>query len=94
MHGPSSLLEVHEFLPLLPHHACGDVVGTESIAELSPRHLVIRGGQRGRRGVSAQWGSAESLMSGARLVVGEGGRRERRGAHVVRPGKDRWAEPG
>jgi hypothetical protein len=43
MHGPSSLLEVHEFLVLLPHHACGDVVGTEGIAELSPRHLVIRG---------------------------------------------------
>jgi hypothetical protein len=35
MHGPPSLLEVHEFLALLPHHACGDVVGTEGIAELS-----------------------------------------------------------
>jgi hypothetical protein len=42
MHGPSSLLEVHEFLVLLPHHACGDVVGVEGIAELSPRHLVVR----------------------------------------------------
>jgi hypothetical protein len=42
MHGPSSLLEVHEFLVLLPHHACGDVVGAEGIAELSPRHLVVR----------------------------------------------------
>jgi hypothetical protein len=30
MHGPSSLLEVHELLALLPHHACGDVVGAES----------------------------------------------------------------
>jgi hypothetical protein len=43
VHGPSSLLEIHEFLALLPHHAYGDVVGTESIAELSPRHLVIHG---------------------------------------------------
>jgi hypothetical protein len=43
MHGPSSLLEVPELLTLLPHHACGDVVGAESIAELSPQHLVIRG---------------------------------------------------
>jgi hypothetical protein len=43
MHGPSSLLEVHELLALLPHHACGDVVGAEGIVELSPWHLVIRG---------------------------------------------------
>jgi hypothetical protein len=43
MHGPSSLLEVHELLPLLPHHVGGDVVGAEGIAELNPRHLVIRG---------------------------------------------------
>jgi hypothetical protein len=43
MHGSSSLLEVHERLALLPHHACEDVVGAEGITELSPRHLVIRG---------------------------------------------------
>jgi hypothetical protein len=43
MHGPSSLLEVHEHVALLPHHACGDVVGAESIAEFSPRHLVVHG---------------------------------------------------
>jgi hypothetical protein len=43
MHGHSSLLEVHELLALLLHHSCGDVVGVEGIAELSPRHLVIRG---------------------------------------------------
>jgi hypothetical protein len=43
MHGPSSLLEVHEFLALLPHHICREVVGTESIAKLSPRHLVVHG---------------------------------------------------
>jgi hypothetical protein len=43
MHGPSSLLEVHEFLVLLPHHARGDVVGVEGILELGPRHLVIHG---------------------------------------------------
>jgi hypothetical protein len=43
MHGPSSLLEVHELLALLSHHACGDVVGAEGIAELSPRYMVICG---------------------------------------------------
>jgi hypothetical protein len=32
---------------LLPHHACWDVVGVESIAELSPRHLVVRGASGG-----------------------------------------------
>jgi hypothetical protein len=42
MHRPSSLLEVYELLVLLPHHACGDVVGAEGITEFSPRHLVIR----------------------------------------------------
>jgi hypothetical protein len=47
MHEPSSLLEIHEFLSLLPHHACGDVVGMESIAELSPHHMVIRGASGG-----------------------------------------------
>jgi hypothetical protein len=36
MYGPSSLLEIHELLALLPHHAGGDVVGVESITELSP----------------------------------------------------------
>jgi hypothetical protein len=30
-------------MALLPHHACRDVVGAESIAELHPRHLVVRG---------------------------------------------------
>jgi hypothetical protein len=47
MHGPSSLLEVHVLLALLLHHACGDVVGAESIAELRPRHLVIHGASGG-----------------------------------------------
>jgi hypothetical protein len=47
VHGPSSLLEVHELLSLLSHHAGGDVVGVESIAELSPRHMVIRGASGG-----------------------------------------------
>jgi hypothetical protein len=59
MHGPSSLLEVHELLTLLSHHACGDVVGAEGIAELCPRHLVIRGASGGvvgppRAGVTPQ----------------------------------------
>jgi hypothetical protein len=42
VHGSSSLLEVHELLVLLPHHACGDVVGAEGITKLSPRHLLVR----------------------------------------------------
>jgi hypothetical protein len=43
MHGPSSLLEVHELLALLPPHAGVDVVGVKGIVELNPRHLVVRG---------------------------------------------------
>jgi hypothetical protein len=43
VHRPSSLLEVHELLALLPYHACGDVVGAEGITELSPWHFVIHG---------------------------------------------------
>jgi hypothetical protein len=59
MHIPSSLLEVHELLALLPHHACGDVVGVESITELSPRHLLIHGASGGvvgppRAGITPQ----------------------------------------
>jgi hypothetical protein len=46
------------------------------------------GGQRGQCGVSAQWGGVESLMSGAQLAAGEGGRRERRGARVGQPRKN------
>jgi hypothetical protein len=42
VHGHSSLLELHELLALLPHHACDDIVGAESITELSPLHLVVR----------------------------------------------------
>jgi hypothetical protein len=40
---------------------------------------------RGRRGVSAQWGDAGSLMSRARLAARMGQRRGARGA---------WADPG
>jgi hypothetical protein len=47
MHGSSSLLEVHELLALLPHHAGGDVVGAEGITELNPWHMVIRGASGG-----------------------------------------------
>jgi hypothetical protein len=48
--------------------------------------LVLTGeGQRGRRDVSAQWGGAESLMSGARLAAGMGRWRGARGT---------WADPG
>jgi hypothetical protein len=43
VHGSPSLLKVHELLTLLSHHACGDIVGAEGVAELSPRHMVIRG---------------------------------------------------
>jgi hypothetical protein len=31
MQGPSALLEVHELLALFPYHACGYVVGAESV---------------------------------------------------------------
>jgi hypothetical protein len=59
VHGPSSLLEVHELLVLLPHNVCGDVVDAEGIAELSPRHLVVHGASGGvvsppRAGVTPQ----------------------------------------
>jgi hypothetical protein len=47
VHGSSSFPEVHELLVLLPHHVGGDVVGTKSIAELRPRHLVIHGASGG-----------------------------------------------
>jgi hypothetical protein len=52
MHRSSSLLEVHELLTLLPHHADGDVVGVEGIAKLNPQHLVIRGASGGVVGPS------------------------------------------
>jgi hypothetical protein len=41
------LLKVHELLTLLPHHACGDIVGAEGIEEFSPRHMVICGASGG-----------------------------------------------
>jgi hypothetical protein len=41
MHGPSTLLYIHELLAFLSHHACWNVVGAESAAKLSPRHLVV-----------------------------------------------------
>jgi hypothetical protein len=47
MHELSSLLEVHELLALLPHHACGDVVGAEGITEFSPRYLIVHGASGG-----------------------------------------------
>jgi hypothetical protein len=53
---------------LLPHHACWDVVGTESTAELSPRHLVVRGVSGGvvdpsHASITTQlWRSEESLL--------------------------------
>jgi hypothetical protein len=54
VHGSSSLLEVHELLALLPHHTGGDVVGAEGIAELTARHLVIRGASGGVCDILAQ----------------------------------------
>jgi hypothetical protein len=59
MHRPSSLLEVHEFLALLPHHACGDVVGAKEVEELRPWYLIVRGVSGGvvgspRAGVTPQ----------------------------------------
>jgi hypothetical protein len=47
VHGPSSLLEVHELLALLPHHADRNVVCAESIVELSPQYLVVHGASDG-----------------------------------------------
>jgi hypothetical protein len=47
VHGSPSLLKVHELLALLPHHACGDIVGAEGITEFSPWYLVIRGASGG-----------------------------------------------
>jgi hypothetical protein len=35
------LLQVQELLKLVSHQARGDVVSTESYAELRPRHLVV-----------------------------------------------------
>jgi hypothetical protein len=43
MHRLSTLLLVHELLRVLPHLTCWDVVGAESAAELSLRHLVVHG---------------------------------------------------
>jgi hypothetical protein len=43
MHGPSTLLEVHEFLVLPSHDARGDVMGVESLTKLIPRHLIVHG---------------------------------------------------
>jgi hypothetical protein len=63
VHGSSSLLEVLELLALLPHHAGGDVIVAESITELSPRHLVIRGASGGVVGPS-RTGVALQLLRG------------------------------
>jgi hypothetical protein len=37
---PRTLLQVQELLKLVSHQGHGDVVSTEGLAELSPRHLV------------------------------------------------------
>jgi hypothetical protein len=100
MHKPSSLLEVHEFLALLPHHACGDVVGAEGIAELSPRHMVIRGASGGvvsppRIGITPQ------LLHGEEGLLHLGAAQEPElGLHHLKPvvslkrlfclGEERW----
>jgi hypothetical protein len=59
VHGPSTLLYVHELLVFLSHHACWNVVGVESAAELGPQHLVVCGASAGvvgtpRAGVATQ----------------------------------------
>jgi hypothetical protein len=43
MHGPSALLEVHEFLVLPSHDTHGDVMGTEGLTKLTPWHSIVRG---------------------------------------------------
>jgi hypothetical protein len=40
VHTARTLLQVQELLKLASHQAHGDVVSTESYAELGPRHLV------------------------------------------------------
>jgi hypothetical protein len=41
MHGPSALLEVHEFLMLPSHDTREDVMGVEGLTKLTPRHLIV-----------------------------------------------------
>jgi hypothetical protein len=47
MHGPSTLLEVHEFLMLPSHDTRGDMMGVEGLTKLTPRHLIVRGASGG-----------------------------------------------
>jgi hypothetical protein len=85
VYGSSSLLEVHELLALLPHHACGDVVGAEGIAELSPRHLVIRGVSGGVVGPPCA-GVTPQLLHGEEGLLHLGAVQEPKlGLHQLKP---------
>jgi hypothetical protein len=80
MHGPSTLLYVHELLAFLSHHACWNVVGAESAAELGPRHLVLCGVSGGVVGLDypkpviglerLSYLSEERRVSGRKVTVG------------------------
>jgi hypothetical protein len=85
VHGSSSLLEVHELLALLPHHACGDVVGVESIVELSPRHLVIRGASGGVVGSSRAGVTPQLLHSEEGLLHFGAAQEPKLGLHHLKP---------
>jgi hypothetical protein len=85
VHGPSSLLEAHELLALLPHHACRDVVGAEGIAELSQWHMVIRGASGGVVGTPCA-GITPQLLHGEEGLLDLGAAQESElGLHHLKP---------
>jgi hypothetical protein len=58
-----SCTDRHEVLAFLSHHACWNVVGAESAAELGPQHLVVCGVSGGIVG-PPQAGVAMQLLCG------------------------------
>jgi hypothetical protein len=85
MDGYSSLLEVHELLVLLPHHASGDVVGTEGVANLGPRYLVVRGASGSVVG-PPRAGVATQLLRGEESLLHLGAAQEPKlGLHHSKP---------
>jgi hypothetical protein len=73
VHGPSTLLYVHELLAFLSHHACWNVVGAESATELGPHHLVVCGASGGvvgppRAGITTELLCSEEGLLHLRVV--------------------------
>jgi hypothetical protein len=93
MHGPSSLLEVHELLALLCHHACGDVVGVEGIAELSPWRKVIRGASGGVVGPPCAGVTPQLLCSEEGLLHLGAAQEPELGLHHLKPVVDLQSSP-